>query len=649
MRPDNLSEDTIQHNKQRNTILFGFGPHAKRIYFNLLKENNIPLHILVDLKSKKEELSNISDLNNIDLFLVDDSEKDNRELSVSNYKKLQKKCIKYNINYAIISTEPKSHFAYIKFCLENNINILIDKPLTVPTNFNDLNWYKELYKDYMYINNLYKGKNLKFYIMCQRRAHNGFLMAFDILKEAIEQYNIPITYLDIYHSDGVLNMPVDFINRENHPYKYGYGKLFHSGFHFVDMLSEFLTLNNNTDRLINNAEINTTVLRPSDFLYQINNDNFIKLFNVDYNNELKNDFSRYGELDIYSNIDLKYNDKIVTHINLDLLQSGFSKKNSSVLPFDTYKSNGRVRHERYNIHLGAFLNLQIHSYQSYEINDKSILQKDEVGGIEHFDIYVFRNKLLGGEEFKRYTVNDIYKDNPVNFLGHNEEARANIFKSFYGINNNYYRCNLEDFRLSIKLLEYIGESMVKKRVEREINIENNIALITDKDILGTEATNFNFKTIRYGSRGIIIKDNKIGLFYKTNKNEYKLPGGGIEKDETPLEAFIREVKEETGCQIEDVKKIGIIEEEKNKNSFKQISYVFEANVTEIGDSDITEKEKEEGAKFLFVEIDEALDLMKNCYNNLIPSKYDDIYSTKFMILRDIKILEYYLRMNKNKY
>lgn len=46
-----------------------------------------------------------------------------------------------------------------------------------------------------------------------------------------------------------------------------------------------------------------------------------------------------------------------------------------------------------------------------------------------------------------------------------------------------------------------------------------------------------------------------------------------------METFVREIKEETGCRIEKIEKIGIIEEEKNKNSFKQISYVFKANVT----------------------------------------------------------------------
>ena len=39
--------------------------------------------------------------------------------------------------------------------------------------------------------------------------------------------------------------------------------------------------------------------------------------------------------------------------------------------------------------------------------------------------------------------------------------------------------------------------------------------------------------------------------------------------------------------------------------------------------------------------------MKECLGKLKESKYDDIYRTKFMVMRDIKILEYYLK-NKKK-
>lgn len=58
-------------------------------------------------------------------------------------------------------------------------------------------------------------------------------------------------------------------------------------------------------------------------------------------------------------------------------------------------------------------------------------------------------------------------------------------------------------------------------------------------------------------------------------------------------------------------------------------------------------EKEEGLEFLWVDINEALKKMKECLGKLKESKYNDIYRTKFMVMRDIKILEYYLK-NKKK-
>jgi len=39
---------------------------------------------------------------------------------------------------------------------------------------------------------------------------------------------------------------------------------------------------------------------------------------------------------------------------------------------------------------------------------------------------------------------------------------------------------------------------------------------------------------------------------------------------------------------------------------------------------------------------DALEKMKKSLINLKESKYDSIYRTKFMVLRDIRILEYYI-------
>ena len=57
---------------------------------------------------------------------------------------------------------------------------------------------------------------------------------------------------------------------------------------------------------------------------------------------------------------------------------------------------------------------------------------------------------------------------------------------------------------------------------------------------------------------------------------------------------------------------------------------------------VTQKEKDEGAKLLWETPKKALELVTNCYENLVESKYETVYATKFVVLRDRKILEYYI-------
>ncbi len=176
-----------------------------------------------------------------------------------------------------------------------------------------------------------------------------------------------------------------------------------------------------------------------------------------------------------------------------------------------------------------------------------------------------------------------------------------------------------------------------------------ICKITDED-LGENMSEMNEPRMRYGARGIVIRDDgKIAIFNKCNKNEYKLPGGGMEDDEEPEDAFKREVLEETGCIVDIVDELGTTEEYKSKDNFKQISYVFVGKVKEDTKKlNITKKEKDEGAILIWETPKKALELIINCYNNFIASSYDSVYFTKFVVLRDRKILEYYLKENENE-
>lgn len=67
----------------------------------------------------------------------------------------------------------------------------------------------------------------------------------------------------------------------------------------------------------------------------------------------------------------------------------------------------------------------------------------------------------------------------------------------------------------------------------------------EKIVLGKK-----FSDIKHDFRetcfGICVKDDNILLTYKSNKNEYSLPGGGIELGENHNDCLKREFLEETG-------------------------------------------------------------------------------------------------------
>jgi len=448
----------------KNIILVGLGPHAKRIYINLMKKHNVLPLIIVDLVKNKNSI--LDYLNNekicCDTYFVPNEEADNLDLSKKVANDIRKLMKKNNIQYAIISTEPKAHFAYSKFFLKENINILMDKPITSPMfTFENVENSRKIKKEYDVLKRAYlKKSNMNFVIQCQRRFHDGYIYVKKLIDDTILQYNVPITYIDIYHSDGMWNMPNEFFSRENHPYKYGYGKLFHSGYHFIDLLTWFLESNNKiNNKKANNVRVFTSIFRPKDFFETLDNEFYKKNLETNEFSEIllnKEKVNNFGELDFHSMIDFKKDDYIITHCNLNLLQSGFSKRAWTKLPSDTYKSNGRVRHETVNIQIGPIMNIQIHSYQSGEINEKSEIANYDVGSMDHFDIYIFRNNnLIGGKSFEKISISDLISKN--DFLGNNEKARENCFLEF--LDDKKGESDLLKHNLSVLLLSKLCESV----------------------------------------------------------------------------------------------------------------------------------------------------------------------------------------------
>jgi hypothetical protein len=141
----------------------------------------------------------------------------------------------------------------------------------------------------------------------------------------------------------------------------------------------------------------------------------------------------FGELDAYALCQLKRGDVVVTTASISLQQNSFSRRAWVHTPEDTYKGNGRVRHERLTAQVGNLLCIQVHSYQSYEVGKRDVETKG-AGNEDHFDIYVFRNSgVVGGRPLEKRSLGELSRrchQGDAGYLGHNEEAREVGFVDF---------------------------------------------------------------------------------------------------------------------------------------------------------------------------------------------------------------------------
>ena len=65
---------------------------------------------------------------------------------------------------------------------------------------------------------------------------------------------------------------------------------------------------------------------------------------------------------------------------------------------------------------------------------------------------------------------------------------------------------------------------------------------------------------RHSARSVIIREGLVAMIHSLKYDYYKFPGGGIEDGENPIEAMIRETREEAGLIVipESVKEYGYV-------------------------------------------------------------------------------------------
>ena len=86
-----------------------------------------------------------------------------------------------------------------------------------------------------------------------------------------------------------------------------------------------------------------------------------------------------------------------------------------------------------------------------------------------------------------------------------------------------------------------------------------LAIINDQTLGLSTPPSAAAKSTRIGARAILFDGNsRVALVYEHRYHHYKLPGGNVEPGENLEQAVRREIKEEVGANIADIRYLGVV-------------------------------------------------------------------------------------------
>lgn len=468
---------------QPNLLLIGCGSHAKRVYFPALKatENlfGTKIKAIIELKEKKVDVSSFvanyySNIESIYIDPFDDTLK--HSLPTCFEQRLNKIVKDKKINGVVIATDPLNHMQYALWAQKQGLHILMDKPVSTYSDVStSVESAKQIKKDFKLLIANYSPD--KAFIV---NAHRRFLPQFEIIQNIVNEvarvYGMPVTSMQSTHCDGQWRLPNEVLTMTYHP-SLGYGKVSHSGYHFIDMASKIIKDSFvHSQKQFNTLSAYSKFIYPSGILMQQSQKDLANIFGENYSKldprsdaEIFDEYKKRNEAEIDATalINFSCHGVPMTNLTLNLIHNGFTRRSWMLPKKDLYKGNGRLRHEYHNIQQGPLQNIQIHSYQSKDKHDVNNEDDFEVGGNNHYDIYIFRNKgIIGGKLFEVITAKDIanaYKLDKTKVM--NELARHEAVKEFLNViigncKGSKTKGNITDHQLTTQLMSMIYESSI---------------------------------------------------------------------------------------------------------------------------------------------------------------------------------------------
>jgi hypothetical protein len=465
-----------------NILIIGCGPHARTFYMptfrKLAAELDAEIVVAVDLNQNRQV---------VETFLKKDAPHCRGVFVEACKDKLDGKTaailddiVKENkIDGVIVSTDPLNHKIYADWCLSRSLHLLLDKPITTqPDAALDLKQADKVEQDYNDLLQTYNKALLKketaFLVCCHRRYHPGLDAALKLIMDMSQQTGCPVTNIHSYHCDGQWRFPGEMITQSHHSYYDGHGKVSHSGYHFIDSVVRFWQAGLASGKSADRLEIFSSFVRPRGLIKQLHRQDYVRLFGSKYetvnpisDDELSWRFERFGEIDAEVNATFISENEPIALATISLLHNGFSRRSWMLPGEDLYKGNGRVKHEQHRIHLGPFMCIQIHSYQSKDKHDTCNADDLAVGGNNHFEMIVFRNTgIVGGNPVERFALSDLiksqgYNDNELHIHRIKEGAVREFIDFIDGkISRNQMHSDISDHKNAVRIMSAIYRSFI---------------------------------------------------------------------------------------------------------------------------------------------------------------------------------------------